>query len=228
MMNMSVSSNIDDFSKYLRSHQRKHLPSIIRNTLNGIAFECQRALKTDLPKQVQNPTPYTLSGIQVEKTDKYKLESKVGFVSKSFGRAKTGSAILPAEYMSRLNMGGVRIPDRKAIAVPVLKNYRPNKYGNIRRNAISKFLANDKKYFAGIPKGSRYEGGEGIWKRMGPGGRKNIAMVIGFEDSTKYRRTYNFGQPIRHTVRKRLKREFAKHFKEVLTKKGAMTRFTTM
>ena len=227
-MQISFESNFNEYSKYLRDFQKKHLPSIYRNTLNGIAFECQRALKADLPRQVKSPTPYTLSGIQVEKTDKTKLESKVGYVSKTFGKARAGAGILPAEYMSRLNTGGVRIPERKAIAVPVLKNYRPNKFGNIKRNDINKFLSNDKKYFSGIPRGINDPKASGIWKRMGRGGRKNIAMVIAWEDDTKYRKTYNFGQPIRHTVRKKMKREFAKHFKEVLIKKGAFTRFTTM
>ena len=136
-MQISFESNFNEYSKYLRDFQKKHLPSIYRNTLNGIAFECQRALKADLPRQVKSPTPYTLSGIQVEKTDKTKLESKVGYVSKTFGKAKAGAGILPAEYMSRLNTGGVRMPERKAIAVPVLKNYRPNKFGNIKRNDIT-------------------------------------------------------------------------------------------
>ena len=227
-MQISFESNFNEYSKYLRDFQKKHLPSIYRNTLNGIAFECQRALKADLPRQVKSPTPYTLSGIQVEKTDKRKLESKVGYVSKTFGKSKAGAGILPAEYMSRLSTGGVRIPQKKVIAVPVLKNYKPNKFGNIKRNDISKFLSDDNKYFVGPPRGAKKPGGYGIFKRMGRGGRKNIAMLITFNDDTDYKKSYNFGQPIRHTVRKKMKREFAKHFKEVLIKKGAFTRFTTM
>lgn len=227
-MNLDVTADFKGFSKYLRNFQRKHLPSIYRNTLNGIAFEAQRELKRNLPKQVDNPTPYTLSGIQVEKTDKNKLASKVGFVSQTFGKKRAGAGILPAEYMSRLNTGGVRLPQRKSIAVPVLKNYRPNKFGNIKRNDISKFLSDDKKYFAGVPRGINDPNADGIWKRMGRGGRKNIAMVISWNKNTKYFKTYNFGQVIRAKTRKVMKKEFAKHFKEVLIKKGAFTRFTTM
>jgi hypothetical protein len=227
-MNLDVTADFAGFSKYLRTFQRKHLPSIYRNTLNGIAFEAQRELKKNLPKQVENPTPYTLSGIQVEKTDKNKLESKVGYVSQTFGKKKAGAGILPAEYMSRLNTGGIRIPQKKVIAVPVLKNYRPNKFGNIKRNDISKFLSDDKKYFVGPPRGAKHPGGYGIFKRMGRGGRKNIAMLVAFKDDTKYFKTYNFGQVIRAKTRKVMKKEFAKHFKEVLIKKGAFTRFTTM
>ncbi len=227
-MNLDVAADFAGFSKYLRTFQRKHLPSIYRNTLNGIAFEAQRELKKNLPKQVENPTPYTLSGIQVEKTDKNKLESKVGYVSQTFGKKRAGAGILPAVYMSRLSTGGIRLPQKKVIAVPVLKNYRPNKFGNIKRNDISKFLSDDNKYFVGPPKGAKKPGGYGIFKRMGRGGRKNIAMLIAFKDDAKYFKTYNFGQVIRGKTRKVMKKEFAKHFKEVLIKKGAFTRFTTM
>ena len=228
MMNINLQGDFKNFSKYLRDSQRKHLPSIMRNTLNGIAFECQRALKSNLPKQVHMPTPYTLKGIQVEKTDKNDLQSKVGFVSKSFGKPARGAGILPAEYMSRLNLGGVRIPKKSSIPVPIDRNYKTNKFGNIKRDAISKFLGDDKKYFSGVPRGAKYSGGDGIWKRMGPKGRKNIAMVISWNRSTKYNKTYEFGQVVKDKTRKVMKKEFAKHFKEVLKKKGAWTRYTTM
>lgn len=227
-MDISLESNFKEFSKYLRDSQKVHLPSIYRNTLNELAKQAMVDLKANLPRQVKNPTDYTLKGIQYKEGDKRNLQSKVGFVSQTFGKKRRGAVVLPAEYMSRLNTGGVRIPNRKATPVPILKNFKPNKFGNIRRNDISNFLGNEKKYFSGTPRGAKFAGGEGIWKRMGPGGRKNIAMVISWNKETDYGKTYNFGQPIRRTVRTKLKKIFARYFREVLIKKGAMTRFTTM
>jgi len=227
-MNLDLTSNFKEFSKYTRNFQRKHLPSIFRNTLTGIAFEAQRELKRNLPRQVHMPTPYTTKGVQVEKAEKHDLKSKVGFVSKSFGKPPMGAGTLPAEYMSLLNTGGIRIPKKSVIPVPVDKNYKTNKFGNIKRGDITKFLANDKKYFSGIPKGIKSPNASGIWKRMGRKGRQNIAMVIAWEESTKYHPTYEFGQQIKRHTRKILKKEFAKHFKGVLLKKGAWTPFTTM
>lgn len=218
-MNVNLEANFKEFSKHLRDFQRVHLPSIYRNVLTGIAYEAQRELKRNLSSQVHMPTPYTKKGIQVEKAEKDTLESKVGFVSKAFGKPPRGASVLPAEYMSLLNTGGVRLPKKKMIAVPVLKNYKPNKFGNIKRDDISKFLGNDKKYFSNS---------SGIWKRMGPKGRKNIAMMIAWEPKTKYSKTYEFGQVIKKKTRSVMKKEFAKHFKGVLQKKGAWTPFTTM
>jgi len=63
---------------------------------------------------------------------------------------------------------------------------------------------------------------------MGPKGRKNIAMVISWNRSTKYNKTYEFGQVVKDKTRKVMKKEFAMHFREVLKKKGAWTKFTTM
>ena len=227
-MDISLESNFKEFSKYLRDSQKVHLPSIYRNTLNELAKQAMVDLKANLPIQVKNPTDYTLKGIQYKEGDKRNLQSQVGFVSQTFGKKRRGAVILPAEYMSRLNTGGVRIPQKKVIAVPVLKNYKPYKFRNIKRNDISKFLSDDNKYFVGPPRGAKKPGGYGIFKRMGRGGRKNIAMLITFNNDTDYRKTYNFGQPIRRTVRTKLKKIFARYFREVLTKKGAMTRFTTM
>ena len=227
-MNVNLEANFKEFSKYTRDFQRVHLPSIYRNVLTGIAYEAQRELKRNLPSQIHMPTPYTTKGIQVEKAEKDTLESKVGFVSKAFGKPPRGASVLPAEYMSLLNTGGVRFPKKKMIAVPVLKNYRPNKFGNIKRDDISKFLGNDKKYFSGIPRGIKDPNASGIWKRMGPKGRKNIAMMIAWEPKTKYSKTYEFGQVIKKKTRSVMKKEFAKHFKGVLQKKGAWTPFTTM
>ena len=218
-MNVNLEANFKEFSKYTRDFQRVHLPSIYRNVLTGIAYEAQRELKRNLSSQVHMPTPYTKKGIQVEKAEKDTLESKVGFVSKAFGKPPRGASVLPAEYMSLLNTGGIRLPKKKMIAVPVLKNYKPNKFGNIKRDDISKFLGNDKKYFSNS---------SGIWKRMGPKGRKKIAMMIAWEPKTKYSKTYEFGQVIKKKTRSVMKKEFAKHFKGVLQKKGAWTPFTTM
>jgi hypothetical protein len=233
-MNVNLEANFKEFSKHLRDFQRVHLPSIYRNVLTGIAYEAQRELKRNLPSQIHMPTPYTTKGIQVEKAEKDTLESKVGFVSKAFGKPPRGASVLPAEYMSLLNTGGVRFPKKKMIAVPVLKNYRPNKFGNIKGNDISDFLGDKDKYFS-----AKIDGKSGIWKRHGTKKKnkktgkqskyaRKIKMMIAWEPKTKYSKTYEFDQVIKKKTRSVIKKEFAKHFKGVLQKKGAWTPFTTM
>jgi len=52
--------------------------------------------------------------------------------------------------------------------------------------------------------------------------------MIAWEPKTKYSKTYEFDQVIKKKTRSVMKKEFAKHFKGVLQKKGAWTPFTTM
>ena len=115
-------------------HAKKKIPSIIRNTLNDLAMGSRIRLQQTLPKYVDRPTPFTMKSILFEKTDKNKLESRVGFLSSNFPkkarRANIGT--FPSDYMSLLTHGGTRLPKRKAIAVPT-SNYKTNKFGNIKR-----------------------------------------------------------------------------------------------
>lgn len=218
-MDIKVDAETEALTKWLDATQRKHLPSVYRNALNETAFETMKQLKTDLPKYIDRPTPFTTKGIQYGRAEKTKLVAKVGFASKNFGKRPAGATTYPADYMHRLTYGGTRTPTRTATPVPT-KHYKTNKFGNIKRNDISKFLGNDKKYFSGIPKGMHNPESAGIWKRMGRGGRKNIVMVIAWEKSTKYSAIYPFGQQVSTAVRKKFKGIFYKHMNDVLRRKG--------
>lgn len=219
-MQISIKADVKEFSRWMNATQKKALPSAIRNGLNATAFQTMKGMRKDLPKFVKNPTKFTERGLQYSRAEKTNLTARVGFVSSGFGKPVAGSKTMPADYMARLSTGGIRLPNRKSIPVPVIKNYKTNKFGNIKRNDINKFLNNDKKYFVGIPKGMTGQKADGIWKRMGRGGRKNIAMVIAWEPSTKYNKSYPFGQQVRDHVRKRFRKEFEKYIIEVMDRKG--------
>lgn len=219
-MQISVKSDIANFSKWMNATQKKHLKSAIRNGLNETAFQTMKGMRKDLPKFVDRPTSFTTKGLQYSRAEKTKLTARVGFVSNDFGKSIGGSRTKQADYMSRLAQGGIRLPHRRSIPVPIKKNYRTNKFGNIKRNDINKFLSNDKKYFSGIPKGINDSKADGIWKRMGRGGRKNIAMVIAWEDTTKYFKSYPFGQQVKDHVRQKFRKSFEKQISEVMKRKG--------
>ena len=99
--------------------------------------------------------------------------------------------------------GGTRRARGRAIPVPVPKNMRANKFGNIVRGKILKLLADKKKYFSGVPKG--ISGDAGIWERMGKGGHGRIRMIIAWEPKADYRKRYPFKSLVEKAVNNNFK-----------------------
>ena len=202
-MQISVKADVKDLTRKLNRAKRQ-IPFAIKRGLDATAFDLQRNLKDTLPKYVHNPVAYTKAGIQVEKAKKDDLTAKVGFASRSFGRA-IGS-ITQAEYMKRLIEGGIRLPKNKVIPVPYPKNQKPNKAGNIPRGRINKMLGDKDKFFSGEPKGAKKEGGAGIWKRQGKGKKQKINMMIAYEEQTEYQKSYPFQSLALNFVRKHFRK----------------------
>jgi hypothetical protein len=211
-MRVNIQADVKEFTRKWNSTRRKKIPSIIRNTLNDLAMGSRTRLQQTLPKYVDKPTPFTLKSILFEKTDKHKLESKVGFLSATFPkkarRANIGT--YPSDYMSLLTHGGTRLPKRKAIAVPT-NSYKTNKFGNIKRGDIRRLL-NKPNYFSDSIKGR-----DGIFKRDK---KNNVTMVIAFEPETTYQGGYPFYSIVRHYVNGNFKKKFEKNFKQVFAREG--------
>lgn len=224
-MNLVIDSNIAQLTKNLKRLQRVKIPSASRNALNQLAKETTIELKKKLPLYIKNPTPFTTKGIRYQETDKNKLKAKVGFLSKEWNGFKGGrmshGGRLPGDYMNLQWKGGTRLPDRTAIAVPT-KNQKLNKFGNMKRGLINQYLGDTKKYFQGIPKGIRDKEANGIWKRMGKDGRKNIVMLIAYEPKTEYKKIYPFGQQVSKSVRDNFRRIFESQLTKVLAKEGLL------
>ena len=202
-MQISVKSDVKELERKLRKSKRQ-IPFAIKRGLDATAFDLQRNLKDTLPKYVHNPVAYTKAGIQVEKAKKDNLPAKVGFASRTFGRA-IGS-ITQAKYMKRLIEGGIRMPKNKMIPVPFPKNQKPNKAGNIPRGRINKMLGDKDKFFSGEPRGAKKEGGAGIWKRTGKGKKAKIKMMIAYEEQTEYQKSYPFKLIALNFVRKHFRK----------------------
>ena len=114
------------------------------------------------------------------------------------------------------------MPKGQAIPVPVPKNMKPNKFGNIPRGKIDRLLADKDKYFSGTPKGSK--GGAGIWQRMpanskrakskNKGGR--VRMVIAWEPKAQYSPRFPFRQIVNKTVKTNFRLRFETSIKQAL------------
>jgi len=223
-MQISVKSDIQQFSKWMNATQKKHLKSAIRNGLNETAFQTMKGMRKDLPKFVDRPTDFTIKGLQYSRAEKTRLTARVGFVSSNFGKKRGSAKTFQADYMSRLDTGGIRLPNKRSIAVPVVKNYKTNKHGNLRRNALDRFFSstgnNAGTFFIGRPRGAKRPGGDGVFRRGGRNGRGEIKMQVVFKDNTKYTKSYPFQRQVKDHVRQKFRKSFEKQIQEVMKRKG--------
>tara|TARA_B100001123_G_scaffold102450_1_gene118649 strand:+ start:1694 stop:2356 length:663 start_codon:yes stop_codon:yes gene_type:complete len=208
---ITVTSDIKALSKWLTHTQRIALPSAIRNALNDTAKDTWEYMRRTLPRHIDNPTPYTLKNLQYEKTDKNRLEAKVGFASSTFGKPR---GIGSAHYMKLLIDGGIRTPRRTSIAVPT-KVYKTDKFGNIGKPGKIKSLLNKKNHFQ-----DTLNGKAGIFKTSGRGKNKKTEMIIAYEKTTIYRPQFNFPVITKQVVNRVFKPTFEKQLNEVLRKKN--------
>jgi len=203
---LSVSSDVKKLTKRIDQKHKRQIPFVISRALNSSAFGARADVQKALPRYLDRPNPFTVKAVQVDKSSKKKLISKVGFASKTFGKLPAGTGIPPAEYMKRLIKGGTRKPFNKYIAVPATKRDQ-NKYGSLKRGQVRRFLDNKAKYFGGLPKGN-HSWGFGIWERTGKGGRRSIRKRVIFVDKATYEPIF----PLKRIVQASFKKSFPKNF----------------
>jgi hypothetical protein len=216
-MQIDIRSDVKQLTKSLTRIQRKQIPFATSKALNNLAFDVRKSLQDGLDIHLDRPTPYTKRGVQVEKSTKKKLIAEVGFRSKTFGKGQ--GSVTQAEYMERQIKGGLRKPKGSAIPVPVPKNLKTNKYGNIVRGKINKLLADKDKYFSGIPKGSN--DAPGIWQRMPANSKRKkqggkIRMVIAWEPKAQYSARFPFKKIVEQTIRTNFRKRFDFALREAL------------
>ena len=223
-MQVSVVSDLAKLKKGMNAQQRSQLPFALSNTLNSIAFSGRKHVQAQLKAKLDRPTPYTLRGVQVEKSHKKKaLVAKLGFVGKGFRQMK--GEIMPADYMTYQIAGGIRHPRKRTIMVPT-KHQNTNRFGNVAVSKYRSLIADKARYFAGVPtsgsKGGRKPrlGPEasGVWKRLGPKGnrRMNIQMMIAFEQQALYKPRFPFNEIVTRHVKRTFQREFGKAFTKAM------------
>ena len=216
-MQVSVKSDIKKLTKALSTIQRKQIPFATSKALNATAFDARKSVQTALDVQLDKITPYTKRGVQVEKSTKKNLVAQVGFRSRKFGKGQ--GSITQAEYMQRQIAGGTRLPKGQAIPVPVPKNMKPNKFGNIPRGKIDRLLADKDKYFSGVPKGRN--SGAGIWQRMPANSKRKkqggkIRMVIAYEPKAQYQPRFRFKSVVEKSVKQNFGIRFNSAMKQAL------------
>ena len=212
---MNIKTNFDQVQKSLGWMFKDQVPFMTQVTVNGLVKDARKNIIQTLPTYIHNPSGFTKKAVQFQETkNKHNPTAFIGFAGRGYGKGAPASKVYdsPNQYISRLITGGTRLPKRRAIATPVVKNEKITQAGNIRRGVLKKYLSDSKRYFSGVPKGFP-DASAGIWRRMGRGGRKNITMLFTWKKQTDYQRQYPFGQVVKERIRKRFKKEFAIAFR---------------
>ena len=227
MFNISLKADLDELKKRIHWTQKDQIPYVTMLALNNTAFQARSAIQQVLDVYIDKPTPYTARGVQVEKVnyadrkDIDKMGAKVGFVCEGFGKMR--GKIKPSEYMTRLIEGGIRLPEKTALAIPT-SNLRLNKFGNITRGKIAKLLGDPHKYFSGVPNNQPRQP-SGIWQRTPkrtPGkkrkkrgrtaraDKRSIKPLILWKQSASYKKQFPLHKIVQQSVSKTFVKEFEK------------------
>jgi hypothetical protein len=164
-MQIKVKDNSKQLAKKLTAMQKKQLPFATAQAINNTLFGLRKEMAKQTVKKLDRPVPFTQRGFLVTKAKKTNL---------------VGVLRIKPEVESYLQYqidGGVRKPSSKKIPVPITKNKRLNKYGNIagKRGGLVK---GSKEFIATIG------GATGVWKENRKG--QPPTLLIKFHDSVKY------------------------------------------
>jgi len=164
-MRIKIKTNNKQVTKKLSNMQKKQLPFASANAINTTLFGLRKEMAKQTVKKLDRPTPFTQRGFLVDKAKKTKLR----------GILKIRPEV--ESYLHYQIEGGIRKPSSKKVAVPITRNKRLNKYGNIpgRRSGLVKGA---KEFIATIG------GTTGVWKK-GPKGQ-GPKLLIKFHDSVSY------------------------------------------
>lgn len=204
-MQMSVIAETKKLTKHLNRIQKKQIPFATSKALNDVAFDARSFVQKSLPRRLDRPTKGIISSVQVLKSKKKNLVATVGFAGLGFKSTKWSES--PAKIMLRHIEGGTRSPLGKAIPVPIVRNLKLNKFGNMPRTKIKTLLAKSDKYFSGQPKGRD----AGIYERTKRTKKKpgKLKMLVNWESTTQYKSgRFPFKKIVELAVKKKYRMRF--------------------
>ena len=206
-MRISVVAETKKLTKHLNRIQKKQIPFATSKALNDVAFDARSFIQKSLPRKLDRPTKGIISSVQVEKSKKKNLVAIVGFAGLGFKPTKWKES--PAKIMRRHIEGGTRSAKSTAIPVPIIKNIKLNKFGNLPRTKIKTLLGKPDKYFSGKPKGRD----AGVYERIKTKNKRGLKMLVNFEKTTQYQ---GGRFPLRKIVEAAVRSKYRKRFDAAL------------
>lgn len=172
---LKIDENLADLERELSIAAERQLPFAMALGLTETAKKAAEVERAELPRRLDQPTPFTERGIYMRGATRTRLEAEVGIKD------------VQAGYLKRQITGGVRLPKGRAIPIPV--GQRRNKYGNMPRGTLRRLLARPDTF------SGKVRGVGGIWQRKrGRLGKNKVKLLIAYESSARYQRRLPFSK----------------------------------
>jgi hypothetical protein len=197
-VSIKIESNVKELNKKLGIFQKKHMPEIVSDSINEVGVKSVNAMRAQLLKKLDKPTKFTYTGVRLFKA-KPNDQSALVFIPD-----------IQAKYLEKQFEGGMRIPERDKIPVPVDRG-KLNAFGNIKGKRTG--LVKGTKEFMGNVKGI-----DGVWRRTG--GKKNpgLKLLIAFENSVFYKKRIEFYKTVTGVVQKNMDKILNKNLKRIVSR----------
>tara|TARA_R110002012_G_scaffold318471_1_gene536953 strand:- start:42 stop:671 length:630 start_codon:yes stop_codon:yes gene_type:complete len=203
----NIKGDLKPLTRSLTDIQKKQIPFAVSRAINDTLFDIQKAEKAQMPKKLDNPTPYTLKAFKINKAKKKQLVGDIHVMPQKY------------KYLKYAIEGGSQTG---SVPVPYTRtgNIKLNKYGNIigRKNGLVK----KKSQFIGKVKGIT-----GVWERghiskkgnfttVGKSRSTNLRLLIGFKPVVNYKPRFPFYKIADGVARRKFIRHMSKSLKLAL------------
>jgi hypothetical protein len=157
---ITIESNIRAFARVVKPDgaYARNIRFATALALTSTARDVKSDAKRRLPRVIDRPTRFTLMGLFMKSATKAQLQASVYFKDRQ------------AEYLERLEDGGVRRPKRRALVVPA--RGRANQYGNLPRRRVQATLSASHGF------SGKVRGTGGVWRRLKSGKLRLIAVYV--------------------------------------------------
>jgi len=199
-----VEWNGGQFERGLSDVANRQLPFALMLTINDATDDIKANTLKTLEKKFDRPTPFTKRGVYTRRASKRRLIGEVGFKK------------IQAEYLMLNITGGIRLPKRNAILMPVAQ--RKNKYGNLPRGSVKRAVARRDTFVASKNDPRTRHLQPGIYKRKSKSRRRaaGAVLLVSFRDRAKYRKRYDFHDAAEKTALVVLPRHFVKNMRRAM------------
>jgi len=197
-VSIDIKTNAKELEKKLGMFQKKHMPEIVSDSINEVGVKSVNAMRSQLLKKLDKPTKFTYTGVKLFKA-KARVLSALVFIPD-----------IQAKYLEKQFEGGLRLPEKNKIPVPVDKA-KINAFGNIKGKRTGLIKRNTE--FMGNVKGI-----DGVWRRVGGKRNPKLKLIVAFENSVFYRKRIEFYKTVKGVVQKNMDKILNKNLKRVVGK----------
>ena len=195
-VSVKIESNVKEHNKKLGLFQKKHMPQIVSDSINEVGVKGVNAMRAQLLKKLDRPTKFTYTAVKLFKS-KPKDPSALVFIPD-----------IQAKYLEKQFEGGMRLPDKNKIAVPVDKG-KINAFGNIKGKRTG--LIKRSTEFIGSVKGI-----DGVWRRVGGKRNPKLKLIVALESSVFYRKRIEFYKTVTGVVSKNMDKILNKNLRRIV------------